>query len=196
VKSVILLLAVVLILVAAPDTRASSDAFGLAWGVSLPTGDTGDYISRVSFRGASAEWRHFFRMNSAWGFNVGWNVFNQDSSGTLVLGDLTVTGRAWRYVNAVPVYAGYFHYLSSERGGMRPFLGLNGGTAWIGRRSELGLLTIDERNWHVALCPEVGAVLPYDFFLGFVTLRYHYAFSAGDADAQQWLELRIGFGLD
>jgi hypothetical protein len=191
-----LLLACLLVLLAAGPARADGSAFGLAWGVSLPTGDTGDYVSKVSFRGASVEYRHYYRPDATWGLNVGWNVFNERTDETLVLGDVAATGRIWRYVNAVPIYAQWATTFSTDRRASRFFAGLNAGTIWIERRTDMGLWRLDDKTWHPALAPEVGVHLPYDSILGFVSLRYHYAFKAGDAEAQQWLELRIGFSMD
>lgn len=191
-----LIVSCLLVLLAAAPARAGSQAFGLAWGVSLPTGDTGDYVSKVSFRGASIEYRNYYRYDATWGLNVGWNVFTQRTDETLVLGDVAATGRLWRYVNAVPIYAQWATTFSTDRRSSRFFAGLNAGTAWIERRTDLGLWRLEEKNWHLALAPEVGVHLPYDSILGFVSLRYHYAFAAGDAEAQQWLELRVGFSMD
>jgi hypothetical protein len=175
---------------------AANDSFGLAWGVSLPTGDTADYISNVSFRGASTQWRHYYRHDASYGLNIGWNVFNKSSNTTLTLGDLTATGNLWQYINAVPIYADWCVYFETDRRNMRPYVGLNAGTAWIERRTEMGLLMVEEENWHLAVAPEFGVNSPYDWFIGYVALRYHYAFPAGGAEAQQWLELKIGFSFD
>ena len=176
--------------------RADNNAFGIAWGISVPSGDTRDYISKISFRGASVEWRNFYLRDAAYGLNVGWNVFNEERDDTIVFDQGAVTGKNWNYVNAVPVYAGWFKYFNTDRRSSRFFAGGNLGAAWIQRRTDIGLVRFEEANWHFALAPEVGWQLPWDSFLGYVAARYHYAFKAGNMEAQQWLELKIGFGLD
>lgn len=195
-KRFIVLLGLLVILMSTGAANAANSTFGVAWGISVPTADTKDFVPNVSFRGASAEWRNFYTRDMAYGINVGWNVFNQQDDGTVNSGNIALTGNRWKYINAVPIYASWFKYFSDDKRSSRLFLGLNGGTAYIERRIEIGTMAFDDDNWHLALAPEIGWQLPWDSFLGYVSARYHYAFAAGDQEAQQWLEFKIGFGLD
>ena len=195
-KRFIVLLGLLLILQPASAVRADNSVFGIAWGLSVPTGDTNDFISNISFRGASAEWRNFYMRDAAYGINIGWNVFNDTDDSTVNFENAAVTGKRWSYINAVPVYGGWFKYFSDDKRSSRFFAGMNAGGAWIERRMDVGFVSIQEDNWHFAVAPEVGWQLPWDSFLGYVGARYHYAFKAGNMEAQQWLEIKIGFGLD
>jgi len=195
-KRLIVMLGLLLFLVPGPPVRAENDVFSVAWGVSLPTGAIQDYTPNISFRGASAEWRTYYRRDAAYGLNVGWNVFDTAKDGTVSFENGAVTGKSWNYVNAVPVYLGWFKYLGDDRRDNRWFFGLNAGASWIQWRTEVGLVKLEEENWHVALAPEFGVMLPWDSILSYVSARYHYAFSAGNQDAQQYLEIMIGFGTD
>ena len=149
------------------DVRADNNTFGIAWGVSVPAGDTRDFISRMSFRGSTVQFP-----NGA------------------------ITGKRWHFINAVPIYAGWFKYFNGDKRSSRFYAGMNAGTAWIERRTEISLYALTDTNRHFAVAPEVGWQLPWDSFLGYVGARYHYAFKAGDTRAQQWFEFKIGFGLD
>jgi len=192
----ILLFSLLLILVSVPAAQAGKNVFGGAWNISAPTGDTGDFTSGLSFRGASLEWRHFYTRDMAYGFNATWDVFNEDFDGTATNPNFAITGKIWRYVNAAPMYLSWHRYLNGGQRGKRSFFGLNAGTAYIQRRTEVGIYQMDEDNWHLAVAPEIGMQMPWDSFLGWISVRYNYAFSAGDVDAQQWFEFRVGFGLD
>ncbi len=191
----IIWIALLMTIVTAQSALADENVFGIAWNISVPTGDTSDFASGVSFRGATLEWRNFYTQDMAFGFNASWNVFNKSFDGTKTDEDYALTGKSWRYVNATPLYLSWHRYLSGDRRGKRAFYGLNGGTTYIERRTELGIYQDDEKNWHLALAPEVGYQLPWDSFLGWVAVRYNYAFKAGDVDAQQWFEFRLGFGM-
>lgn len=194
-KLTLLSLALMILAVAGPAT-AGKNVFGGAWNISQPVGDTNDFASGLSFRGVSLEWRTFHTRDTAFGVNAGWNVFNESFNGTLSQDNFAFTGRAWRYVNALPIYGSWHRYFQGDRRGKRFFVGLNGGTAYIERRTEVGIYQITDDNWHLAVAPEVGMQMPWDSFLGWFSVRYNYAFSAGDTDAQQWFELRLGFGMD
>jgi hypothetical protein len=195
-KRFFVLLGLLLILMPVSAVRAGNSTFGIAWGISVPTGDTNDFISKVSFRGMSVEWRNFYMRDAAYGINVGWNVFNQTDDETMYFTNGAVTGKRWHYVNAIPIYGSWFKYFSDDRRSSRFYAGINAGTAWIERRTEMGMYQLTEDNWHFAVAPEVGWNLPWDSFLGYVGARYNYAFKAGDMEAQQWIEFKIGFGLD
>ena len=97
---------------------------------------------------------------------------------------------------AAPIYAGWFKYFSTDKRSKRVFAGLNAGGLYMERRTEVGFIGIEEDTWHFAVAPELGIQLPWDAFLGYIAARYHYAFKAGDVEAQQYLEIKVGFGLD
>ena len=66
----------------------------------------------------------------------------------------------------------------------------------VQRRMEMGIYQVTESEWMPALAPEFGMQMPWDAFLGWAAIRYNYGFATGEFDAQQWVELRIGFGLN
>lgn len=195
-KTIVPFVLVASLLAAAAPAAADNNAFGIAWSLGLPVGNTHEYAPGLSGRGVSMEWRYFRDRTTAFGASAGWNVFNDKDSGTFTSGNLAVTANRWRYVNAVPVYLNAYKYFSEDRRGPRWFAGLNAGTMWVEQRTEIGLYAFQQQNWHLAVAPEVGIQLPWDSFLGYVALRYNVGFRAGDMDTQSWFDLRLGFGLD
>jgi hypothetical protein len=185
---------VLLSLVAAP--ALAQNTFGAAWSLGIPTGDTSDFAGGFSMRGISLEGRAFRNRDVALGASIGWNVFNDEFSGTREFENVALTGKSWSYVNAIPIYVGAFKYFGTDRRTTRMFAGLNAGTIWIERRTEFGLSAFQEQNWHLAVAPEVGFQLPWSSFLGYAAVRYNVGFSAGDVDTQSWFDIRLGFGLD
>ncbi len=189
-------LALILLLAVGAGAAQADSVFGVAWAPSVPTGDTNAFAPGLSLRGVSLEMRSFINPTVAWGGSIGWNVFNESLSGTESFGDVTVTGKAWRYINAVPIHLGIFKYSNASRRDSRFFFGLNAGTNWIERRTDFSLIQQTEQNFHLALAPEVGVQMPWNAFLGYMAVRFHHAFKAGEVDAQNWFEFKIGFGLD
>jgi len=189
-----LVLLVLLSLIAASAQAQST--FGAAWSLGIPTGNTSDFASGFSFRGVSLDWRNFRSRDVAIGASIGWNVFNEEESGTRDFGDVAVTGKNWNYVNAIPIYVNGYKYFGEDRRTTRFFAGLNAGTIWVERRTEFSLYALDDKNWHLAVAPEVGVQLPWSSFLGYAAVRYNVGFSSGEADTQSWIDIRLGFGLD
>lgn len=190
------ILASALLIVALAAGGAQADSvFGVAWTPSVPTGHTNEFASGLSLRGANLEMRSFITPTLAWGGSVGWDVFNEEFSGTQTVGDATVTGNAWNYINAVPIHLGAFVYSSESRRDRRFYFGLHAGTTWIERRQEFTMLQRTDQNFHLSVAPEVGVELPWNAFLGYLGVRFHHAFPVGDVEAQDWFEFKIGFGL-
>ncbi len=192
----ILMLSLVLLLMTGSSAFAGKSTFGGSWNITAGMGDTSDFASGVHFRGASLEWRSFYKTDSAFGLNVSWDVLNEEFDGTYQGENFAVTGKSWRYLNAVPIYLSWHKYTGDDRRGKRTFFGMNAGTSYIHRRTEMGVFQVTNENWHLAVAPEIGMQMPWDAFLGWASVRYNYAFSAGDVDAQQWFEFRLGFGLN
>lgn len=184
------------LVVALPGLARAGDAFGVSWNISLPAGDTADFTSGLQFRGASLEWRNFYKRDTAFGFSGSWNAFNEAFTGTFAAENFAVTGKRWQYVNTVPLYLTWHKYQAGDRRGKRLYYGLNAGLAYVEKRTTMGLWAFEMSEWHPALAPEIGLQLPWDAFVGTVSLRYNFAFETGDHDTQQWLELRFGFGMD
>jgi len=191
----ILLLCFIVMLANAGTANAGKNVFSVAWNVTLPVGDSSDFTSGLQFRGASIAWQSFYTRDMAFGINTSWNVFTESNEGTLVGDNFAVTGKSWRYQNLVPIYASWHKYMGNDRRGKRTFFGINAGTVYLERRLEAGIIQIEDDNWHLAVAPEVGMQLPWDSFLGWVSVRYNYALSAGELGAQQWFEFRLGFGM-
>jgi len=193
----ILLLVALIALAASPAaSQPGNSSFGLAWSLSLPTGDMKEFTDDFSLRGFNLEYRRFQRSDLAFGLNVGYNVFNEEQDDTFIGENFAVTGKQWTYINTVPIYASVFKFSSSNKRDGRFFFGGNAGTAWLEQRRTLGLYETKEDNWHLAVAPEVGYHFPWDAFLGYASVRYNYLFEAGEVPAQGWIEIKLGFGMD
>ena len=170
--------------------------WGITWNVSIPFGDTKDFVDQVSFRGIGLHARKFTDDEYSYGFTTSWNVFYEKSTDTWQQPDAdgAISGTQLRDINAVPLYVNAHRYWGDEIG-FRPFLGLNVGLLYSYRRLDMGMYTWNDDKWQFALAPDVGVLFPYSSFLGFAGARYNYAFKSGDFEAQQYLEMYVGFGL-
>ncbi len=99
---------------------------GLTYSISIPTGDTSEYISKTSFAGFSIDLRKFFSHNASVGFLVGWSAFEEETSETIsrYVGD--VSGEQSRLINSFPVMITTHYYLGEGRE-FRPFIGIGVG---------------------------------------------------------------------
>lgn len=160
--------------------------------LSIPLGDTKDFISNTSFRGFSFEFGRFFTEEISVGFLFAWSVFHENfPRDTYELENLTLTGKLYRYINAFPLMAvGRYHFTPESR--LRPYLGLASGAYVINRVSDIGVHRFENKNWHFGLAPEAGLIVGVgaEAYIN-MTARYNHAFpSAGTTHS--WLSLQAG----
>jgi outer membrane protein W len=162
--------------------------------ISLPMGDTQDYIEKASFRGFGFETGKFINDNIAIGFGLAWNVFNENISNEFIQsGNLTISGKQFRYVNSFPIYINSSYYFSEEDAKIKAYAGLGIGTLSKIQRTDIGIYTFEDKQWHFALYPHAGVLfaLGPDAHIN-LNARYHQAFAAGDSDAVQYLTINLG----
>ena len=175
---------------------AGDNSFGVSWSSAIGTGNTSDFISAFQFRGLGIEYRKRVNSNVLWGLNTGYNVFAETGNETRYLDHAQLTGEWGKYINTIPIYlAAYYEFGPYNARSGRLYTAINAGTAYLEHRASLGLYALDEDNWHLAVAPEIGYKLPWDSFIGHLSVRYNYLFQSGAVEAQSWFEFRVGFGL-
>ncbi len=195
-RTILSLLLLVACGLSASVALAGDNSFGLSWSSTIATGNSSDFVSGFHARGFNFEYRNRVNRQFSWGLNAGFNVLSETGNGTIYLDHVQATGKWGRYLNTVPIYAAaYYDFGNYSRRSGWFYSALNIGTAWLEQRATLGLYAVEEDNWHLAVAPELGYHLPWDSFIGHVSIRYNYLFEAGAVDSQSWLEFRIGFGL-
>ena len=188
------LAAVILVFALSADAQAQGPFFfGFTYNVSVPTNNTSDFSgSGASFRGVTMEGRKLVNANVSVGFEAGWQVFNEETSGTIGFGNADVTGDQFRYTNSFPLLVNAHYYLG-QRGGVRPYLGAGVGTYIIERRLEIGLVAFQETNWHFGVAPEVGVAFPLGWrAAGLINVRWNYAAASGGAPYQSYWTFGAG----
>jgi outer membrane protein W len=195
-----------LLLVFTGEAQAQDWWWGITYNMSatssLPPNSDSDinFIEDYSFRGLGIEARYVPSRdaNYSFGFNVGWNVLNEKNDfgterNTISLPNADVSGTQLRYFNTVPLMGNASYYFG-DRGGIRPYVGVNAGTYYIERRVDIGVSAIVDDAWHFGWAPEVGLDVP----LGrpevalLTTIRYNWAFSAGGSGDQKFWGFNIG----
>jgi outer membrane protein W len=171
--------------------------------MSTPTGDTQQYIDNPSYLGWGLDFRQTVNNNVAVGFSFGWNVFHETTSESIDVNrgsnQGTVSGFQDRTLNAFPmmVNASYFF---GEKGGIRPYVGMNlGGFVFIDTFS-VGIWQVEETRGDWGWAPEAGVIIPMDYDFGLlVSLKYNYAFTGESAIGKDinnsYLTMNIGIAF-
>ena len=182
--------------------------WGYNYEVGIPLGETRDFIDNMSFRGFSLGGKKFINEHMAMGGSVGWHVFNEKKDNVTAgldfviefedgsEGDVNgaISGDQYRYINSFPfmINLQYFN-LNPARNSIAFYAGLGLGTQAIKRRVEVGVLAVDDTNWHFGIIPEIGFIKRFNttyYFNGGV--KYNQAFSSGGRK-YSYLNITIGF---
>jgi outer membrane protein W len=180
---------------------------GLTYSISIPTGNTSDFISNTSFKGLSIDLRKFFSHNASIGFLVGWSTFEEETNEAISTSIGTVTGEQSRLINSFPVMI-TTHYYFGEGREFRPFIGIGVGMYYfyhqlehkLGNTLESTDSNLESNKWHFGVAPEAGFVYLLESVYAFFNVRYNYAFSAENeftkiSTSQSYLTFNIGFAF-
>lgn len=176
---------------------------GLTYSISIPTGNTSDFISNTSFKGLSIDLRKFISHNASVGFLVGWSTFEEETNETISTSVGDVSGEQNRLINSFPVMITTDYYFGEGRE-FRPFIGIGVGMYYFYHQLEHTLELADDNlessKWHFGVAPEGGFVYLLESIYAFVNVRYNYAFSAENeitkiSTSQSYLTFNIGFAF-
>lgn len=162
--------------------------------VSMPLGDTKDFIEKTSFRGFGFETGQFINESIAIGLGLGWNVLNEQVTGeSIQSNNTTISGKQFRYINSFPIYINTSYYFSEEDAKFKIYGGLGVGTLFKNQRTEIGVLGLEDKQWHFALYPHAGLLMALgpDAHIN-LDFKYNQAFAAGGSDAVSYLAINFG----
>lgn len=182
-------------------TEISVNSFGqsiytnLTYNMSVPVGNTSDFISKTSFRGFAVNVGSFVTDNLAVDLRFSWSVFYEAKDFETYISDdgtASVTGKQFKYINAFPLTAGVRYVLNSSSD-FSPYFAGGLGAYKINERVDMGIYSDEDRFWHFGFYPEIGFVfdIPYNTCLN-VYARYDYALKTQDATSHSFLVFGIG----
>jgi hypothetical protein len=193
-KRITVVLTVLLLTAGAGAAQAQTWFWGLTYGMSVPSGDTNDFVSSTSWRNVSLEGRRVDLMGKkSVGVSFGWNVFNESGERTSQLPGVpgAVTGDQFRYINTFPMLVNG-HLYFGQPGGTRPFVGANVGVYYTEYRLEIGTVAFEDNAWLFGGTPEIGVIFPTGMTKMFLSARYNITTSSGDIPSQQYFQLSVG----
>jgi len=180
------------VLLPAPDASARESWAILNYEMSIPTGDTSDFVDQTSFRGIGFEGRWFQAHNTSIGYSLDWNVLHEKTSDAIVANNATVSGVQDRTINVFPMLVTGHYYFGPDH---LFFAGLGAGLYFMEQRLDIGIFTLDNDTWHLGVAPEIGMAfdLTYDV-KAILGLRYNYGFEASGTKID-YMTVKFGIGF-
>jgi hypothetical protein len=165
----------------------------LSYEFAVPRNDTADFVDRFSSRGAhldvSLELSYAFHLE----LSAGLNSFNSVKQGVLTTTDGDVSGKQFRYLNAIPLMAGFAFHIPMGHGS-RIWAGVNGGAAYFDRVVDVGLNEYSLSDWQWGVQPHVGIAfgLGDDGTALFFDGRWNYFWERHGIPAQEYFSFGVG----
>lgn len=161
--------------------------------VGIPGGGLKNHVSKVSWRGATIEYQKEVAPSVSVGVNFAWSTFYERKDyASYTRDNATISGIQYCYDNLFPMLVNAHYTIGT--GTVIPYVGLGVGTMYDLRNTDMGIWTVEEKNWHFLVTPEAG--LMFDISPGTsikLNAKYDYAFKIKDADAFGNLNINFGF---
>jgi len=170
--------------------------FAIQYDMGFGTGDLGDFISKPSFRGASAQYRLAINDNILVGVDAAWNIFYEKKDfDTYTQGSQTISGIQYRYQNEIPVLIAADYLITTDKK-IQPYVGLGIGTMYTERAVDMNLYRFELSPWHFAMKPEVGILYEISNKTSLkLAGKYYYGFETDDLDSQGYFTVSLGFAF-
>ena len=177
--------------------QAQQHNSALTYSMGFGTGDLGDFIGKVSFRGVTFDYRRMVQDNVGVGLTFGWNAFYEGTDGTYTLDNQSLNGKQYRYSNNFPMLVNGAYFLKPGAS-VNPFFGLGIGTMYTLRNTDMNLYTLEQDAWNFLLQPEFGVqIMANDVTTFHISAKYNHGFAAGSEldNAQSYFTLNVGLAF-
>lgn len=152
-----------------------ADKFFLGYEAAFPGGD---FISKPSWVGGRAEYRHMIKPNISFGIGMSWNSFEDYVPRTTYQkpdGTGAVTTDLVKDIYTVPITASLHYYFNGGKQ-ITPYVGLGLGTQYSDQNLYFNIFSIGENNWGFVARPEIGLLHPVNDAIGlYLSAAYNYA---------------------
>ena len=170
----------------------------VSYQTALPMGELSDLISNFSGRGMGIEYQYLVDDGFGIGLKFGWNTFTDVGPDNEIYmterngADVTLRGKKYDYVNVYPIMANVTYYIGTDDIDVRPLLSLGVGGMVINQRTDMGLFTSSEQNFHFGLSPKIGVDIPAGSVSIVPSITYNFAPPVKDTITYSYIGFNLG----
>jgi len=172
----------------------SQSYFLATYNMAAPLGNTKDFIDKFSPRGFTLEGGGWIANEISLGLDFSWQGFyKEEPFQTYHFDDGDISAKVWKYSNVYNVM-GVAKYYFGSGSDIEYYAGAGIGTNIIRQNTDFGIWTIEEKNWHFAMAPQVGIIYWFNPETGVImNLKYMWAAKAGNIPSQSYFGINLGF---
>lgn len=170
----------------------------VSYQTALPMGELSDLVGNFSGRGMGLEYQYLIDDALGIGLKLGWNVFTDVGPDNELYmterngAEVTLRGKKYDFVNAYPIMANVTYYIGTDDLDVRPLLSLGVGGIVINQRTDMGLFTTSQQNFHFGLSPKIGVDIPAGSVSVVPSITYNYAPPANDSITFSYIGFNLG----
>lgn len=175
------------------SAKAQNSLYSANYVVTLPMGNTADFIDVVSGRGFSFEYQKFITDHISIGGEVGYStIYKRTENEVYTRETASLSGIQYRYQHSFPIMAtaSYYHSFTNL---IRPYVSLGIGTIASNRIIEMGLYESNDTHWQFGIRPELGTLIqPSDNVAFRIGAKYYGTLEGGGLEGQSNIGFNIG----
>jgi hypothetical protein len=189
----LILLSTLLVILIAEKVTAQKSMISLSYNVSVPTGNTADFIDQASGRGFVAEYHKFINRNIAYGAELGhYTLYKRELEKVYTEGTASLSGVQYRYQQSYPIMVSGSYFAFTE-GMLKSYGSLGVGMIAHNREIDMGIFGSQNTYWQFAVRPELGILIEPSEYVAFkIAAKYYQSFSGGGLSNQSNLGLNFG----
>jgi opacity protein-like surface antigen len=173
--------------------QAQRSLYSFNYVVTVPTGNTADFIDVTSGRGFAFEYQKFIKGHISIGGEVGHaTIFKRTENEVYTRETASLSGIQYRYQYSYPIMAtgAYYHSFTDL---FRPYVSFGLGTIANKRTIEMGMYQSEETHWQFGFRPELGTLIqPSDNVAFRVGAKYYGTIKGGGLEGQSNLSFHFG----
>ncbi|EAZ79750.1 outer membrane beta-barrel protein [Algoriphagus machipongonensis] len=188
-----LLATFILVLAISSFAQAQNSLFSFNYAVTVPMGNTSEFIDNVSGRGFVFEYQKFIDPHWTVGIEAGHTtLYKKEEDKVYTEGTASLSGTQYRYQHSWPILINA-NYYALRTGILRPYAGVGIGTMASQRKVDMGIFSSDQTHWQFAIKPEVGTLIQPNANMAFrIGAKYLMGFESSDLVGQSNLNFNIG----
>lgn len=175
--------------------KAQDYFWSLTYDMTMPVGETSDFISSYQWRGIGIDNRWVYNESYSFGFYMGWHTMYEKRENeiyTSSTGNTQIQSTQFRYINSLPFVLNT-HYYFNPYDKISLYAGIAAGAYWLEGRTEVGLIAIVDKGWRFGGYPEAGVHVRLDRDKRLtLACKYHYVLGRDGGPDYTYLNFNVG----
>jgi len=169
-------------------------SFDVMLDLTLPLGNTADFISRAGLQGFAVSFRYYVKDNIAVGAGASFDGLSKKDSGTTTYDDLTITATHTKQLSFTTLLAKAYYAFRGKKT-FEPYLAVGAGAALAAQRLVTGYSALTDSRWHFAAAPEVGVHVDIGQLVLVGAARLTYLPGSQENPAQTFANISLGVAI-